>query len=88
MGRAGEPEGRKERKLRRQSVSSLRGGGWGDKLGVRFNEKTNKQHENRSIYTKLTNICTTSYPADPQMRWNLNARVPGAQGAPARDGSQ
>ena len=31
---------------------------------VRFNEKSNKQHENRSIYTKLTNICTTSSPAD------------------------
>ena len=30
----------------------------------RFNEKSNKQHENRSIYTKLTNICTTSSPAD------------------------
>ena len=54
----------------------------------RFNEKSNTRHENRSIYTKLTNICTTSSPADPQMRWNLNARVPRAQGAPlARDGS-
>ena len=30
----------------------------------RFNEKSHKQHENRSIYTKLTNICTTSSPAD------------------------
>ena len=26
--------GGKERELRRQRVSSLRGGGWGDKLGV------------------------------------------------------
>ena len=30
----GEPGGGKERELRRQSVPSLRGGGWGDKLGV------------------------------------------------------
>ena len=52
---------------------------------VRSNEKSNKQHENRSIYTKLTNICTTSAPADPQMHWNLSARVPRAQGALARD---
>ena len=79
------------RELRRQSVPSLRGGGWGDKLGVwcvRFNEKSDKQHENRSIYTKLRNICTTSSPANPQMRWNLNAQVPRAQGALARAGSQ
>ena len=33
MGR-GEPGGGKERGIRRQSVPSLRGGGWGDKLGV------------------------------------------------------
>ena len=32
LGR-GEPGGGKERELRRQSVPSLRGGGWGDKLG-------------------------------------------------------
>ena len=51
---------------------------------VRFNEKSNKQHENRSIYTKLTNICTTSSPADPQMCWNLSARVPRAQGVRCR----
>ena len=31
---------------------------------------------------------TTSSPADPQMRWNLNARVPRERGALARDGSQ
>ena len=34
----------------------------------------------------LTNICTTSSPADPQMRVNLNVRVPRAQGAFVRDG--
>ena len=34
------------------------------RYAVRFNEKSNKQHETRSIYTKLTNICTTSSPAD------------------------
>ena len=34
--------------------------------------------KNRSIYTKFTNICTTSSPADPQMRRNLNARAQGA----------
>ena len=34
------------------------------RYAVRFNEKSNKQHENRSIYTKLTKICTTSSPAD------------------------
>ena len=34
------------------------------RYAVRFNEKSNKQHENRSIYTKLTNIWTTSSPAD------------------------
>ena len=56
--------------------------------GVRFNEESDKQHENRSIHTKLTNIRTKSSPADPQMRWNLNARVPRAQGALAHDGSQ
>ena len=33
MGR-GEPRGGKEREIRRQSVPSLRGGGWGDKIGV------------------------------------------------------
>ena len=44
---------------------------------VRFNEKSNKQHENRSIYTKLTNTCTTSSPPDPQMCWNLSARSQG-----------
>ena len=70
MGR-GEPGGGKEREIRRQSVPSLRGGGWGDKLGVsgvRFNEERNKQHQKRPVYTKLTNIRTTSSPADPQMR--------------------
>ena len=30
----GEPGGGKEREIRLQSVPSLRGGGWGDKLGV------------------------------------------------------
>ena len=54
--------------------------------GVRFNEETNIQHQKRPIYTKLTNICTTSSHADPQMRGNLNVRVPRAQGAFARDG--
>ena len=39
----------------------------------------NKQHEKRPIYTKLTNICTTSSYADPQMRGSLNVRVPPAQ---------
>ena len=33
MGR-GEPGGGKEREIRRQSVPSLRGGGWGGKLGA------------------------------------------------------
>ena len=33
------------------------------------------------LLTKLTNICTTSSHADPQMLWNLNARVSRAQGA-------
>ena len=55
---------------------------------VRINDERNKQHENRPIYTKLANICTTSSPADPQMRRNLNARFPRAQGAFVRDGSQ
>ena len=30
----GEPGGGKEHELRRQSVPSLQGGGWGDRLGV------------------------------------------------------
>ena len=47
--------------------------------GLRFNEKRNKQHQKRPIYTKLTNICTTSSHADPQMRGNLNVRVLRAQ---------
>ena len=47
--------------------------------GVRFNEERNIQHEKRPVYTKLTNICTTSSHADPQMRGNLNVRVPRAQ---------
>ena len=34
------------------------------------------------------NICTMSSPVDPQMRRNLNARVPWAQGAFVRDGPQ
>ena len=34
----------------------------------------------------LTNICTTSSYADPQMRGSLNVRVPRAQGAFVRDG--
>ena len=38
-----------------------------------------EQHENRSIYTNFTNICTTSSPAELQMRRNLNERVPRAQ---------
>ena len=69
-------------------MPSLRGGRRGDKLGLVsiFYEERNKQHENRPIYTKLTNICTTSSLADPQMRRNLNARVPPAQGAFVRDG--
>ena len=54
--------------------------------GVRFNEERNKQHDNRPIYTRLTNICTTSSPVDPQMRGNLNAWVLLAQGAFVRDG--
>ena len=53
--------------------------------GVRFNEKRNRQHQNRPIYTKLTNICTSNSNADPQMRGNLNVRVPRAQGAFLRD---
>ena len=40
------------------------------------------------LRTKLINICTTSSPGDPQMRWNLNARVPSKQGALAHDASQ
>ena len=40
----------------------------------------------RVIYTKLTNICTTSSPADPQMHGSLNVQDPRAQGAFVRDG--
>ena len=54
--------------------------------GVRFNEETNIQHQKRPIYTKLVIICTTSFHADPQMRGNLNVRVPRAQGAFVPDG--
>ena len=36
----------------------------------------------------LTNICTTSSPADPQMRGSLNVRVLRAQRAFVRDGRQ
>ena len=36
--------------------------------------------------SRLTNICTTSSPAGPQMRGNLNTRVLRAQGAFVRDG--
>ena len=36
--------------------------------------------------SRLTNICITSSPADPQMRGNLNTRVPRAKGAFVRDG--
>ena len=86
MGR-GEPGDGKEREIRRQSVPSLREGGWGDKLsGVRFNKERNIQHQKRPICTKLTNIYTTSSPANPQMRSNLNVRAPRAQGAFVRDG--
>ena len=55
--------------------------------GVRFNEERNKQHEtgqfilNSQIYAQ----CMSS-PVDPQMRRNLNAQVPRAQGAFVRDG--
>ena len=38
-----------------------------------------EQHENRSIYTNFTNICTTSSHAELQMRRNLNERVPRSQ---------
>ena len=41
--------------------------------------KMNKQHGKGPIYTKLTNICTTSSYADPQMWGSLNVRVPPAQ---------
>ena len=54
--------------------------------GVRFNEKRVRQYQKKPIYTKLTHICTTSSPADPQMRRSLNVRVPRAQGAFVRDG--
>ena len=36
--------------------------------------------------SRVTNICTTSSPAGPQMRGNLNTRVLRAQGAFVRDG--
>ena len=55
---------------------------------VRFNEEGNKQRENKPIYTKLAYICTTNSPVDSQMRGNLNARVPRAQGAFVRYGPQ
>ena len=84
----GEPGGGKEGKVRRQSVPSLRGGGSERQtrcLVSVFTKRGIKRMKNRSIYTKFTNICTTSSPADPQMRRNLNAR---AQGAFVRYGAQ
>ena len=41
---------------------------------------------NSAKLAKLTNICTTGSPADPQMRGNLNAGVPREPGAFVRDG--
>ena len=54
--------------------------------GLCFNEETNIQHQKRPFFAKLKSICTTSSHADPQMRGNLNVRVPLAQGAFVRDG--
>ena len=87
MGR-GEPGDEKERELKAPecAIAAGRWEGRQTRSSVRFNEERNKQHENRPIYIKLTNICTTSSLADPQMRRNLNARVPPAQGAFVRDG--
>ena len=85
MGR-GEPIGGKEQEIRRQSVPSLRGGvGRQPRCPVSVLTKRNKQHEKRPIYIN-SNICTTSSPADPQMRGSLNVQVPGAQGAFVREG--
>ena len=84
----GEPGGGKEGKVRRQSVPSLRGGG--SKRQTRclvsvLTKRGIKRMKTGQIYTKFTNICTTSSPTDPQMRRNLNAR---AQGAFVRYGPQ
>ena len=43
------------------------GGATNQVSGVRFNEERNEQHENRPIYTKLTNICTTSSLTDSHL---------------------
>ena len=78
-----------EREIRRKTVCHRCGevgGATNYVSGVRFNEQTNIQHQKRPIYTKLTNICTTSSHADPQMLGNLNVRVPRAQRAFVRDG--
>ena len=65
MGR-GEPGDEKERELKAPecAIAAGRWEGRQTRSSVRFNEERNKQHENRPIYTKLTNICTTSSPAD------------------------
>ena len=54
---------------------------------VRFNEERNKQHATGQFILK-SQIYAQLVPADPQMRGNLNAQVPRAQGAIVRDGTQ
>ena len=74
-----------------EPVPSLRGGGWGDKLGAWcpfLTRRVNEQHETGQFILKPQIYAKRVPPADPQMRRNLNVRFPLAQGAFVRDGPQ
>ena len=88
MGR-GEPGGGGEREIRRKKCAIAVGRWVWRQTTCLVSVLTNRGIDNikkRPIYAKLTSICTTSSHADPQMRGNLNVRVPLAQGAFVRDG--